>query len=153
MTGKVPSQVLFAIGSFPWWQSVLDFKCRNSHKATPRRYFRSSNQTLQSQAGTGRAGWHQTPRYLRDFSQQECATLLAILPQQDAHSEATKRQILKDGYRKNISCLHTLVSLTSQCLRFISSQIKLGKCFGLHKILTAVVAFKVNYFFYAHHVA
>lgn len=53
--------------------------------------------------------------------------------------------ILKDGYKENISYLHTLVSLTS--LGFIFSQIKLGNCFGSHKILTAFVAFKVNWFF------
>lgn len=82
---------------------------------------------------------------------KECGTLLAILPQPDARSEATKRLVLKDGDRKNISCLHTLVSLTSQCVLFIFSQIKLGNCFGSHKILTGFVGFKVTYFFYAHH--
>lgn len=78
---------------------------------------------------------------------KECGTLLAILPQQDACSEATKRLVVKDGYRKNISCLRTEVSLTAQCLLFICSEIKLGNCFGSHKILTGFVGFKVIYFY------
>lgn len=47
--------------------------------------------------------------------------------------------------------LRLVLSLSVYLKRFIFPHIKLGNCFGSHKILTGFVAFKVNYFFYPHH--
>lgn len=122
-------------------------------------HFRGSNQTLQSlewQQSVEQADIRHPGTCVTSGSRPEaeqCGTLLAALPQEDAHPEAAQRLILKDGHRKSISCLPTQVSLTSQYLLFIFSQIKLENCFGSHKILTGFVAVKVNHFFYAHHVA
>lgn len=76
-------------------------------------HFRGSNQTLQSlewQQSVEQADIRHPGTCVTSGSRPEaeqCGTLLAALPQEDAHPEAAQRLILKDGYRKSISCLPT----------------------------------------------